>query len=225
MEATATEQTVEETQEELEATAETEELEAMDSAKDADEAIELEDAESEEMPEETEENSEALAIRPPDKLAEKISGLRKAAILCLSLGEEAASVLFRHLDEEEVQLLSRELALLPEVKSEVSNEVALEFDQLLLTRSYITMGGVDYAKRLLIRSFGTDSAKRLTDKVLHSLESTANLTHCKKPIRSSLPNFFNPNIRRRSRSFWLTWILRPPLTFCINCPKRSRAKS
>lgn len=124
------------------------------------------------------------------QICEKIPGVRKAAILCLSLGEEAAAMLFRHLDEEEVQLLSRELALLPDVKSEIADQVVREFDQLLLARSYITTGGVDYAKRLLIRSFGTDSAKRLTDRVLHSLESTANFDALQKTDPQQLAKLF-----------------------------------
>jgi flagellar motor switch protein FliG len=151
-------------------------------------ASEMEELEGEES--EFSESSEALAIRPPDKMAPQISGLRKAAILCLSLGEEAASVLFRHLDEEEVQLLSRELALLHDVKSEVADEVVHEFDQLLLARSYVTTGGVEYAKRLLIRSFGTEAAKRLTDKVVHSLESTANFDALQKTDPQQLAKLF-----------------------------------
>ena len=105
---------------------------------------------------------------------ERLPGIRKAAILCLSLGEDAASTLFQHLTEDEVQMLSRELALLPDVKSDIVEEVIGEFNQLLLARNYVTTGGVDYAKRLLVRSFGNDAAKKLTDKVVHSLESSAN---------------------------------------------------
>lgn len=102
---------------------------------------------------------------------EQISGARKAAIFCLSLGEDAASALFKHLDEDEVQLLSKELALLPNVKSEVAERVVKEFNQLLVARSYVKNGGVEYARRLLNRTFGAETAKRLTDKVIHSIES------------------------------------------------------
>jgi flagellar motor switch protein FliG len=46
-----------------------------------------------------------------------------------------------------------------------------EFQQMLLVRSYVSMGGVDYAKRVLVKSFGAESAKRMLDKVLHAIES------------------------------------------------------
>jgi flagellar motor switch protein FliG len=132
------------------------------------------------------EESTALAIRPQ----ESISSARKAAILCLSLGEEAATALFKHLDEEEVQILSKELALLPDVKSHVADGVVEEFHQLLTARSYVTMGGVDYAKRLLIRSFGVEQAKRLTDKVMLSLETPASFETLQKTDPQQLAKLF-----------------------------------
>ncbi len=144
----------------------------------------------EETAEGAEETQPTEAVQEIDETQEKISGIRKAAILCLSLGEEAASVLFQHLDEEEVQLLSRELALLPDVKSNVADSIVEEFNQLLLARSYVTTGGVEYAKRLLIRSFGSDSAKRLTDKVVHSLESSVNFDTIQKTDPQQLAKLF-----------------------------------
>lgn len=137
-----------------------------------------------EVTDNTEQATDSSALQP------KVSGIRKAAILCLSLGEEAASILFKHLDEDEVQLLSRELALLPDVKSDTADEIVEEFSQLLLARSYVTTGGVDYAKRLLVRSFGNESAKRLTDKVVHSLESSANFDTIQKTDPQQLAKLF-----------------------------------
>lgn len=133
-----------------------------------------------------EEISTALAVRSP----ETISGARKAAILCLSLGEDAATALFKHLDEDEVQMLSKELALLPDVKSQVSDGVVEEFHQLLMARSFVTMGGVDYAKRLLVKSFGVEHAKRLTDKVMHSLEAPASFEALQKTDPQQLAKLF-----------------------------------
>lgn len=137
----------------------------------------------------SEDQTDALAIAEPH-LPNQMSGARKAAVLCLSLGEEAASVLFKYLDEEEVQILSKELALLPDVKSELADHVVDEFNQLLLARSYVTTGGVEYAKRLLNRSFGAEVAKRLTDKVVHSLESPANFEEIQKTDPQQLGKLF-----------------------------------
>ncbi|MEP6847329.1 MAG: flagellar motor switch protein FliG [Acidobacteriota bacterium] len=127
---------------------------------------------------------------PTAVAVDDIPGAKKAAILCLSLGEAAASALFKHLDEDEVQILSKELALLPNVRSHVSDNVIEEFHQLLTVRSYVSAGGVDYAKRLLIKSFGSDHAKRLTDKVMHALESPASFEALQKTDPQQLAKLF-----------------------------------
>lgn len=119
-----------------------------------------------------------------------MSGARKAAILCLSLGEDAAAELFKHLDEDEVQALSKELALLPNVKSEISQSVVEEFKRLLETRHYVTNGGVNFAKRLLVKSFGTENAKRLTEKVITSMESPASFEALRKTDPQQLAKLF-----------------------------------
>lgn len=128
----------------------------------------------------------ALAVRPP----ELISGTRKAAILCLSLGEEAASELLTYLEEEEVQKLSKELATLPKIKPETSERIVEEFHQLLVAKNYVTAGGIDYARRLLIKSFGLESAKRLMDKVLHALEGPASFEALQKTDPQQISKLF-----------------------------------
>jgi flagellar motor switch protein FliG len=119
-----------------------------------------------------------------------VSGARKAAIFCLSLGEDAASELFKHLEEEEVQLVLKELAQLPNVKSEITNGIIEEFNQLLVARNYVSTGGVEYAKRLLNKSFGSETAKRLTDKIVHSIESPANFDALQKSDPQQLVKLF-----------------------------------
>ena len=42
----------------------------------------------------------------------ELNGIRKAAILTLMLGENASSEVFKHLTEEEIELIAREVALL-----------------------------------------------------------------------------------------------------------------
>src|SRR5262249_14594737 len=101
--------------------------------------------------------------------ADTLSGPCKAAVFCVALGEEVASEIFRFLDEEEVQQISRELTNLHRVSSETAEEVVEEFHQLLMAQSYVASGGVDYAKRLLVKTYGPEVAKRLLDRITRSL--------------------------------------------------------
>jgi flagellar motor switch protein FliG len=120
----------------------------------------------------------------------ELSGARKAAILCLTLGEDAATSLLRHLDDNEVHMISKELALMPGVKSDIAEFVINEFHELLAARNYVTMGGVDYARRLLEKSFGAEKAKRLTAKVMHSLETPVSFEALQKTDPQQLAKLF-----------------------------------
>ena len=134
--------------------------------------------------------SEAVAPRQAQRVAEKMSGIRKAAVLCVALGDDVASQIFKHLDEDEVQLITRELASLQRVSSEAADDVVEEFYQLLLARTYVASGGVEYAKRLLVKTFGPEVAKRLLDKITRSLETTVGFDALQKVDPQQLAKLF-----------------------------------
>ncbi|MBI1761191.1 MAG: flagellar motor switch protein FliG [Acidobacteria bacterium] len=119
-----------------------------------------------------------------------LSGARKAAILCMAIGDDVASAIFKHLDEEEVQSITKELASLARVTSEMADDVIEEFYQLMLARTFVVNGGIDYAKRLLVKSFGPEIAKRLLDKITRSLESTVGFEALQKVDPQQLSKLF-----------------------------------
>ncbi|MDX2029420.1 MAG: flagellar motor switch protein FliG [Blastocatellia bacterium] len=127
---------------------------------------------------------------PARRPIEQVSGARKAAILCMSLGDDVASAIFKCLDDDEIQQIARELASLPRVSSEMADDVLEEFHQLLLARTYVVTGGVDYAKRLLVKSFGAEAGKRVLDKVTRSLESTVGFEALQKVDPQQLSKLF-----------------------------------
>ncbi|HTA43110.1 MAG TPA: flagellar motor switch protein FliG [Bryobacteraceae bacterium] len=97
----------------------------------------------------------------------QMAGLRKAAILLVSLGREASSALMRQLTEEEVETVSREIALLPPVSNETQRNVLEEFEQTLNSPSYLR-GGVDYARTILTEAFGP-TGESIAERLLNSL--------------------------------------------------------
>jgi len=135
------------------------------------------------------------ATAPDNKLssrrpADKLSGAAKAAVFCVTMGEDVASELFKFLDEDEVHLISKELTGLQRVGSDVADDVMEEFQQLLLAQTYVSSGGVEYAKRLLIKAYGPEMAKRLLDKITRSLESTAGFEALQKVDPQQLSKLF-----------------------------------
>jgi flagellar motor switch protein FliG len=100
-----------------------------------------------------------------------LTGLRKAAILLVALGEETAKDILRSLNEADVQLLTEELAELRTVSPELSAQVIQEFWEVLETQSFLVHGGLDYANRLLLETFGKERAEDLMTMVRRSQEA------------------------------------------------------
>src|SRR5579859_2865441 len=92
-------------------------------------------------------------------------GVRKAAILLVILGEDAASVIYRHLPEKLVEQVTQEIAGLRSVDPETALGVLEEFDRMILTGAYLAEGGPLYANRLLVKAFGDEGAEQLLRQV------------------------------------------------------------
>jgi len=100
-----------------------------------------------------------------------ISGIRKAAVLLVAVGEDLAKEILRMLPEVDVQRLTEELADLRGITSEMSAEIMEEFWELLQTQNVMMHGGLDYASRLLIETFGQERADDLLMLVRRSQEA------------------------------------------------------
>ena len=98
------------------------------------------------------------------------SGLNKAAILMVLLGEDAASEIYRHLPPTEVEQITKEIAELDHVNPENALVVLEEFHRLVLTGDYISQGGTEYANKLLVKAFGKEGAKELLQQVSQAAE-------------------------------------------------------
>jgi flagellar motor switch protein FliG len=88
------------------------------------------------------------------------------------LGDEASAGIFRHLQEDEVQEISKEISRLGEISPEVANGILEDFYRLSLAQTFLSRGGPDFAKKLLVKAFGNDASKKLMDYLNISLQST-----------------------------------------------------
>jgi flagellar motor switch protein FliG len=100
----------------------------------------------------------------------QLSGVRKAAVLLVAVGEELAKEILRALPEADVQRLTEELADLRGITPELSAGILEEFWQLLETQNFMIHGGLDYASRLLLDTFGQERADDLLMLVRRSQE-------------------------------------------------------
>jgi flagellar motor switch protein FliG len=104
---------------------------------------------------------------------ETLPSLRKAAMLLIVLGEQSSAELLQHLGEDEVQKVSREVAKITAISSEQAEMVLQEFHHISAAGDYVARGGIDYARKLLLRAFNPDQAKRLLDRLAKALGAEA----------------------------------------------------
>ncbi len=100
---------------------------------------------------------------------EVFTGIRKAAIAIVTLGDEVAAEVFRFLAEDEVQTVGREISKLNKVTPEQAEKTLQEFHEMSMAQDYLMSGGVEYAKRVLNSAFGPDRARSIIDRVMKSL--------------------------------------------------------
>jgi flagellar motor switch protein FliG len=98
-----------------------------------------------------------------------LSGIRKAAILLVMIGDEASSAILRELDEDEVQEISREIARVQSLTSVEAEGVLEEFYHMGVAHDYVVKGGIDYARKVLVSAFGPEHAKKLLDRLMKTL--------------------------------------------------------
>ncbi len=98
-----------------------------------------------------------------------LSGPRRAAIVLISLGEQASADLVKDLNEEEVQAVSREIARLDSVSSEQAEMVLEDFHQLVAGREFALKGGRAYARKMLQNAFGPEASKKIFDRLVKVL--------------------------------------------------------
>ena len=100
------------------------------------------------------------------------SGIRKAAILLVSLDTETACKIMERLDKESVERLTLEIARITDLETRQQNAIVEEFYTLGTARQYVDRGGLGYAQELLEKSLSPEMAKVILDQVRLSLEAT-----------------------------------------------------
>ncbi len=119
----------------------------------------------------------------------KLNGTQKAAVLMVALGDDAAAQIFKYLEEDEIQSISREIALTKHVTPDTADEVLEEFHTMTLAKSYISQGGIEFAKKLLIKSVGPEAARKIIDRLTKALESSAGFSSIERANPQQLSKF------------------------------------
>jgi flagellar motor switch protein FliG len=121
----------------------------------------------------------STSLTAPERAAESrrpltagLSGVRKAAILMVAVGDELGKAIIQNLPEADVPRLTQEISNLKNIPPDVSFEVVEEFYEMLETQQYMMHGGIEYATRLLVDSFGKQRAEDLLALVKRAQEAS-----------------------------------------------------
>ena len=98
--------------------------------------------------------------------AGEAAGVEDAAILLMSLGEEEAAAVFKHLAPKDVQRLGETIARLKAVPRERLDRVLERFREIAGAQSMLVADTDEYVKSVLRKALGDDKANLLIDRIL-----------------------------------------------------------
>ena len=96
---------------------------------------------------------------------EELSSQEKAAILFIALGPEYTAKLLQHLDDDEIERITLEIANHKQVSAEQKAAVISEFYQMAMAKDYISTGGLEYAQNVLEKALGSEKALDIINRL------------------------------------------------------------
>lgn len=94
------------------------------------------------------------------------TGIDRAAILLMSLGESEAAEVLKHMGAKDVQKVGAAMATLSNVSRDRATEVMQSFVDELEAQTSLGVGADDYVRRVLVNALGQDKASGVIDRIL-----------------------------------------------------------
>ena len=109
---------------------------------------------------------------PLPKTAKEDQSVEDAAILLMSLGEEEAANVFKHLAPKEVQKLGETIARMKSITRERMDGVLDRFGTIAQSQHVLVQDTDEYVKAVLRKALGEDKANLLIDRILQGSDVT-----------------------------------------------------
>ena len=100
------------------------------------------------------------------QILDNMNGMEMAAVLMLSLNEEDAAQIFRHLEPKQVQRLGMAMASTKDFGHERVTAVHRQFIEDIQKYSNIGIGSEDFVRKALVAALGEDKAGNLVDQII-----------------------------------------------------------
>ncbi len=96
----------------------------------------------------------------------RLTGTHRAAVLLLTLGEENAVEVLKHMGPKEVQKVGSAMATMTNVPRDQVNKVLESFSETVQEQTALGVGAEQYIRTVMIEALGEDKAKGLMDRIL-----------------------------------------------------------
>ena len=100
------------------------------------------------------------------------SGVQKAAVLMLALGEDEAAEVMKFLSPREVQALGATMSQMKAVQSDELRQVLADFRQETEQNTSLGIDSDDYIRSVLTKALGDDKASSLLNRILGAREAS-----------------------------------------------------
>ena len=100
-----------------------------------------------------------------DKKDADRSGTERAAILLLTLGEQEAAQVLKHMGAKEVQRIGAAMAKLSNVSKEEVHGVITEFSSAVESQTSVGVGAEDFLRKVLVDALGQEKASSIIDRI------------------------------------------------------------
>ncbi|EGV4763138.1 hypothetical protein FIW88_10330 [Salmonella enterica] len=104
-----------------------------------------------------------------------LSGTDKSVILLMTIGEDRAAEVFKHLSTREVQALSTAMANVRQISNKQLTDVLSEFEQEAEQFAALNINANEYLRSVLVKALGEERASSLLEDILETRDTTSGI--------------------------------------------------
>lgn len=108
-------------------------------------------------------------------MSNNLTGTEKSAVMLLTLGEDRAAEVFKHLTTREVQQLSIAMSSMRQISNQQLIDVMASFEEDAVQYAALNVNANDYLRSVLVKALGEERANNLLDEISETRETTTGI--------------------------------------------------
>lgn len=104
-----------------------------------------------------------------------LTGTEKSAVMLLTIGEDRAAEVFKHLTTREVQQLSIAMSSMRHISNQQLVDVMASFEEDAVQYAALNVNANDYLRSVLVKALGEERANNLLDEISETRETTTGI--------------------------------------------------